>query len=118
MRRLLRVRLLFVLVALLLVPALVMPYAERLRTEWARYWDPKAQPIDDASFVVDADLVRLGLLEQQMLTGSDATWEVTIIPFPDEPPLMYPDEELGYPFGNWREKLRERADLQPSSAKR
>jgi hypothetical protein len=41
MRRLLQVRILIVLVALALIPAATLPFAERIRTEWARYWEPK-----------------------------------------------------------------------------
>jgi hypothetical protein len=41
------VRLLFILVALLLVPALALPFAERLRTEWARYWAPRVEAFEE-----------------------------------------------------------------------
>ena len=43
MRRFLRVRLLLVLIALLLVPTLALPFAERLRAEWTRYWEPRVE---------------------------------------------------------------------------
>jgi hypothetical protein len=49
MRRFLRIRILFVLIALALVPAVVLPCAERLRTEWARYWASRVEASEEAA---------------------------------------------------------------------
>ena len=46
MKRLLRVRILVVLVALALLPAAALPFADRLRAEWAKFWEPKPQEFD------------------------------------------------------------------------
>lgn len=140
MRRFLQVRILFVLIALLLVPALVLPFAERLRAEWARYWEPKAEAeraVDEGEWcgtsggVGATDVCEIPvenlvaaeefpsseeIAERELLLRLTEEIELSDLPFPDEPPLMYPDEELGYPFGNWREQLRERAGEQVSNA--
>lgn len=50
MKRLLQFRILIVLIALALIPAATLPFAERLRAEWARFWEPKPNvevPISD-----------------------------------------------------------------------
>ena len=46
MRRLLRVRMLVVLLALALIPAATLPFAARLRKDWATFWEPKAEPME------------------------------------------------------------------------
>lgn len=82
MRRLLRVRLLFVLIALLILPTPALPFAERLRTEWARNWEPKPKAVTEIERLLaeaDARLEALGF------AGYPHT------PFPDSPPLGYPD---------------------------
>jgi hypothetical protein len=56
MRRFLRIRILFVLIALLLVPTLILPFAERLRAAWARYWEPK--PAEAMDIVEEAPIAR------------------------------------------------------------
>lgn len=164
MRRFLRIRILFVLIALLLVPTLVLPFAERLRAEWERFRQPRSESftepqfasmetlrlleeLEQANYVQRASLgrsdwcgtvsyaspvIQVGCLfrdesnqrggviesadflteeaaaEQERFLRAMEQVESTGIPIPDEPPLMYPDEQLGYPFGSWREKLRER----------
>lgn len=64
MRRFLRIRLLFVLIALLLVPTLVLPYAERLRAEWARLREPRVQAGDEPQWASREALLLLEELEQ------------------------------------------------------
>jgi hypothetical protein len=64
MKRLLQIRILFVLIALLLAPTLVLPFAERLRTEWARYWEPRAEAHDEPQFASSETLRLLADLEQ------------------------------------------------------
>jgi hypothetical protein len=91
MRRFLRIRILFVLIALLLVPALVLAFAERLRTEWARYWAPK--PIIDATTSLDelSSAERAVLAERTLRAMERLRIDLHSVPFPDEPPIFYKD---------------------------
>jgi hypothetical protein len=41
MQRLLQVRMLAVLISLALIPAATLPFAERIRAEWTRFWEPE-----------------------------------------------------------------------------
>lgn len=52
MRRILRIPLVLVLFALVLAPAAVLPFAERLRTEWAKFWDPEPE---EPEWIVSGD---------------------------------------------------------------
>lgn len=63
MRRLLQFRILIVLIALALIPAATLPFAERLRSEWARFWEQKPEVEEPA----------IGLVE---FRGSGAIYEV------------------------------------------
>jgi hypothetical protein len=55
MRRLLQFRMLVVLVALALIPAATLPFAERLREEWTRFWEPKAKPVEPTATLMVVD---------------------------------------------------------------
>ena len=45
MKRLLRIRILIVLIALALIPAVTLPFAERIRAEWVRFWEPEEEEV-------------------------------------------------------------------------
>lgn len=54
MRRLFRVRIAVVLIALIALPALALPFAERIRTEWARFWEPTTEEDEFPALLTDA----------------------------------------------------------------
>lgn len=53
MRRFVQVRLLCIVIALTLVPTLVLPFAERLRTAWTKFWEPKPEKFDWEAYAAE-----------------------------------------------------------------
>ena len=89
MRRLFRIRLVVSLVALLLIPAATLPFAERLRTEWARYWEPRDRSADEEAEQWEAKRQRL----IDYVSTSDG---------PNQGSLAVLDENLGVCEFDWK----------------
>ena len=91
MKRLLQVRMLFVLLALALIPAATLPFAARLRDEWTKFWEPELEA-DVIEELVDHDIlfeppllpaVAIELMEEAPPMTGDLT--VPVDPRPELP---------------------------------
>lgn len=80
MRRLVQVRLLFILIALALVPTLALPFASRLRTVWTRFWEPKPEEFDWEAYAAEPHVFVNGVY----LCPTDWSSVTTVMPPPVE----------------------------------
>ena len=61
MIRLLRIRLPVLLLALAAIPIATLPFAEQLRSEWAKFWEPEVEELDGLAFDPNEHIVLVDL---------------------------------------------------------